>query len=225
MAHTDVVRETKASPEQLQAFATLQEFLSDPLSGVSPAIQTLLQELIPSEDLARTNLADQFRRAGATGDAAFAVQGRGLERDILTRRGATATKASLQFLGPLLQAQVGAIGALPDSSKTFAPDTSVQDNANILASNAQSAEAARTRQAQFAGSAETNNAAGVLSFAGTQAQLHPSTGFSSGPTLKKALDPSTPPPRAFDQLDRNRLDRRARLDAVPVNRFTINPGF
>lgn len=109
---------TQFIPEQgFQSFSELMNFLQNPLAGASPVIQTVLSELVPSEETAVRTLEDMFRRAGALKSGAFAQAGRQLAGDILRQRSQAAIKAGLAFLSPLISARVQALEA------TFRPLT------------------------------------------------------------------------------------------------------
>jgi hypothetical protein len=116
-------------PEQFwNQIQGLNKFLADPFESFSGSLQSLLQELVPSENVARENLADTFRKAGAgtLQSGAFAQANRQLEGDILKNRGSTMTRAGLSFLAPMIQGYVGGANAVnplssSQSSSTAAP--------------------------------------------------------------------------------------------------------
>lgn len=104
--------------EKLAAFQNLNNFLTDPLAGAGSSIRTLLDALQPQEDIARRNLQDEFRKAGALGDGAFATSARQLENDIYKNRAEAGTRAALAFLGPLVSGYSNALQGIPTLSKS-----------------------------------------------------------------------------------------------------------
>ena len=100
-------------PEKQQAFATLNEFLRDPLQNITNRMGPLLRSLVPSEQAARQGYLDVGRRAGGLRSGAFAQGARQLEGDIFGRRAETATRASLGALGPILGGYQTALTGIP----------------------------------------------------------------------------------------------------------------
>jgi len=179
-------QETFLPEQKLTAFEDLRTTLDDPARGVGPIIQTLLQALQPSEERARRNLADEFRKAGAISDASRAVEGRRLEGDILRGRSTTAASALLQFLSPLIQGRVGALSGIPALSRGTAQNFGFPRGPSQQQLNQQSAQRARAGVGGITGgggSAEANTAAARQQFLASQQALFPGTPqFSLGPT-------------------------------------------
>ena len=100
-------------PEKQQAFATLNEFLRDPLQNIASRMGPLLRSLIPSEQAARQGYLDVGRRAGGLRGGAFAQGARQLEGDIFGRRAETATRASLGALAPIMGGYQTALTGIP----------------------------------------------------------------------------------------------------------------
>ena len=105
--------QTFLPPEKQQAFATLNEFLRDPLQNIAGRMGPLLRSLVPSEQSARQGLLDQYRRAGGLRSGAFAQGARQLEGDIFGRRAETATRASLGALAPIMGGYQTALTGIP----------------------------------------------------------------------------------------------------------------
>ena len=108
---------TYLPPEKQQAFATLNQFLQDPLQNITNRLGPLLRSLIPSEAAARQGYLDVGRRAGALRGGAFAQGARQLEGDIFGRRAETATRASLGALGPMIAGYGTALTGIPALSE------------------------------------------------------------------------------------------------------------
>src|SRR3990167_1089012 len=106
-------RNTYLPPEKQQAFATLNQFLQDPLQNITNRLGPLLRSLVPSEQQARQGYLDVGRRAGALRSGAFAQGARQLEGDIFGRRAETATRASLGALGPMITGYGTALTGIP----------------------------------------------------------------------------------------------------------------
>lgn len=113
-------QETFLPPEKIQAFENLNETLDDPFggTGIQSIIQQLLESLVPGEDIARRNQADQFRRSGAISDASRGVAGARLEGELGRNRSTTAAQGLLQFLAPLLQGRGTALTGIPALTKS-----------------------------------------------------------------------------------------------------------
>ena len=105
--------QTFLPPEKQQAFATLNQFLQDPLQNIAGRMGPLLRSLMPSEAAARQGYLDVGRRAGGLRSGAFAQGARQLEGDIFGRRAETATRASLGALAPILGGYQTALTGIP----------------------------------------------------------------------------------------------------------------
>ncbi len=127
MAHTftsgtrssQSTRETFLPPEKITAFENLNKTLDDPFSGtgITNIIQTLLQSLLPGEELSRRSQADEFRKSGGLSDASRAVASSRLESGFQRNRSETAARGFLAFLGPILQGRSNALSGIPALSR------------------------------------------------------------------------------------------------------------
>ncbi len=113
-------QETFLPPEKITAFENLNATLDDPFggTGIQSIIQALLESLVPGEDIARRNQADQFRRSGAISDASRGVAGARLEGELGRNRSTTAAQGLLKFLAPLLQGRSAALSGIPALSRS-----------------------------------------------------------------------------------------------------------
>ena len=119
--------ETYLPPEKQQAFATLQQFLQDPLQNIAGRMGPLLRSLIPSEQAARQGYLDVGRRAGGLRSGAFAQGARQLEGDIFGRRAETATRASLGALAPIMGGYQTALTGIPALSREQATGQTISE--------------------------------------------------------------------------------------------------
>lgn len=164
--------ETFLPEQKITAFEDLRTSLSDPFTQVQPILQTLLESLRPGEDIARRNLADEFRKAGATSDASRAVAGAQLETGLQRTRGTTAAEGFLKFLSPLLQGRAAALSGIPGGSRRFG----FQPGPSTRELNQRSTAAARRQQGLFAGGgAAANNLQAALQAQASREQLFPRT--------------------------------------------------
>jgi hypothetical protein len=92
--------------DRLQGGDILGDLLADPLGNplFTAILGPVLENLVPQEELARRNLRDEFRRAGALKDTTFGRAAAQLEGDVVSRRGSVIAQLAQSLFGDLAQA-------------------------------------------------------------------------------------------------------------------------